>query len=96
VKELEMLRGSMVNSDLSPTQFKAAVDAYRDEVKLGLQIRKNLLTRGMTIRDPQYDAEFERAYMQLKGAGGQPAGAPDGVPPEVWDAMTPEEQALWN
>lgn len=70
------------NKDDSPEVLIAKLKAARDWARQNAK---------------SYGVGAQNAAESRIGAGNQPArGAPDGIDPKVWNAMTPEEQSLWK
>ena len=64
-KELNDLKKATINKDLSPIDFEAAWDQYRDELKRSLRLKQRFLRLGIPIRDNKDgDAgEYSKAFL---------------------------------
>jgi len=48
VQELDRLKASMINKDLSPTQFKAAYDQFANQIRQGMALYSSMLENGIS------------------------------------------------
>jgi hypothetical protein len=93
------LKEAVINTDQSPSQFEASLGEYAGALKRGLDIKKQLIDQGIDPSTTQFSKEFERRF--LSQTAPEPTDttsstAPSGVSQEEWDAMTPEEQDLFD
>lgn len=74
LQELSRLKDAIYNTNQSPSEFEAAVQAYKDEIARTDQARINLLRRGIDPRTPeggmQLDAEIFSASSNTPSAQG--------------------------
>ena len=96
-KDMEILRQALPRVSIAPEAREAVVailkksdeftlneysNARAEEARLYPDFAKKTPTQG-----------WLRQYQSKKAA---PGAAPQGVPPELWNALTPEERALWQ
>lgn len=62
VQELEKLKDAAVNMDLSPTEFSAAMTAYKAELLRSIRIARRLLREGYKVGDPKYNKVFNQLW----------------------------------
>jgi hypothetical protein len=74
VQELESLKKAVFNEDLSPVEFKAALDEFRDETLRAQRINRRLLREGVTgdLRNKKSDAARRMDEYFLLGEDDQP------------------------
>lgn len=53
VQELDRLKQSFINADMSPSQFEAAFEGYQTELRRMIRLRNKLLREGLDPRNPQ-------------------------------------------
>ena len=51
IKELEMLRDSVINKKLTPTEFEYSLKRFRDQITRSLRLKRMLLRDGFTGKD---------------------------------------------
>lgn len=51
IKEIEMLRDSILNKKLAPDEFEASVDRYMSKMQRGLRLKRMLLNQGVIGKD---------------------------------------------
>lgn len=89
----ETLKGATTDRELS--QF---VEILADP-STPPDIRERTITRMMTLAERQKAIKMQRVN-ELRGSASGQSGAtrnaPDGVTPEEWNAMTPEERSAWQ
>lgn len=89
----ETLKGATTDTELS--QF---VEILADP-STPPDIRERTITRMMTLAERQKAIKMQRVN-ELRGSASGQSGAtrnaPDGVTPEEWNAMTPEERSAWQ
>lgn len=73
VGELNMLRDSVLNSDLSPAQFRAVMDDAISRFEDDEQISSNILKRGIQFGSDDYKEEY--AKLRESGLPSRAAGA---------------------
>jgi len=71
-----------LNRAQSPEAYQAALNELRDVIETGMERARS-------------KAEVAKGNMP-RGAATDPASIPDGITPQEWDAMTPEEKALFE
>lgn len=62
VQELDALRKSMFNSDMSPTQFQAAAEQYRSERQRIARISRRVLRDGFTMGEESFGKEVDKYF----------------------------------
>ena len=62
VQELDRLKKSFINMDMSPSQFEAAYDAYESELKRSIRLRNRLLREGVDPRGPQGGRQLDTLF----------------------------------
>jgi hypothetical protein len=67
-KELEQLKDSMLNKDLSPTEFAASYEQFKNTTLRNRRLYRKLLRSGLDVRDPQKAGE---ALDQIAASGDQ-------------------------
>lgn len=80
VAELDRLKKAVINTDQSPTEFKAALGEFARALERGLAIKTQLLSEGIPLGSPAFSAEFEKRFLGGQGGGGASpaaAGKPD-------------------
>jgi hypothetical protein len=60
--ELEQLKQAMLNTDLGPTEFKAAFDSYQSELKRSLRLKRKMLREGINVADEGFGARYDQAF----------------------------------
>ena len=71
VQELDRLKKSFINMDMSPTQFEAAYAQYTEELQRSMRVRRKLLREGFDLRDEQGGDMMDRLF--LSGGDDDPA-----------------------
>lgn len=62
-QELERLYKSFINTDMSPSQFEAAVKAFKKELITGIAIKQSILQEGNVLfGSDEYAQEFDYRY----------------------------------
>ena len=68
VKELEMLKKSMLNNDLSPVQHKAVLDAMANAAQFDVKIKQRLLDEGLSFNNKARIAEIKTELIKENAA----------------------------
>lgn len=68
VQELDRLKKSMMNADMSPDAFEAAFGFYESEVKRALRLKRALLRQGLPVGSEAFGDQMDNAF--LGGASG--------------------------
>ncbi|MEM6623663.1 MAG: hypothetical protein AAF674_15645 [Pseudomonadota bacterium] len=71
VQELERLKKSFINIDMSPSQFEAAYAQYMGELQRSMRVRNKLIRQGFDPSTQQGGATFDREF--LLGGDDDPA-----------------------
>lgn len=86
VQELEALKTTMMNSELSPTQFEASYNQFRNALETSIAVRAELLRNGIDLNTKFGGKLFDEEYLERREAvqadgggedGDQPSGSPD-------------------
>lgn len=64
VQELDALRKSMFNSDMSPSQFQAAAEQYRSERQRIARISRRVLRDGFEMGEKSFGKEVDKYFTQ--------------------------------
>jgi len=64
VQELDRLKESIFNSDMSPTEFKASFGAFREKLGRGLALKQQLLREGIPAGSKRFTEELDNRYFQ--------------------------------
>ena len=64
MSEIEMLKESFMNSDLSYEEFTAAFDEYRDAQIKALEIAQDILSRGIPLGSKEFTEQHDNAWLQ--------------------------------
>jgi len=79
VAELDRLKKALLNTDQSPTQYRASLAAFQDEINRGVRVKKMLLSQGIDIGTKEgaetLDEAIARERDVPKIAGKNPAVA---------------------
>ncbi len=71
VQELDRLKKSFINMDMSPTQFEAAYAQYTEELQRSMRVRRKLLREGFDLRSEDGGDRMDRLF--LSGGDDDPA-----------------------
>ena len=71
VQELDRLKKSFINVDMSPTEFEAAFQQYSQELQRSMRVRRKLLREGFDLRSDQGGDMMDRVF--LSGGDDDPA-----------------------
>lgn len=63
VAELDRLKQSMLNADMSPTEFEAAAKSYLSELQRGIRLRNKFLREGIDVSDETGGKLYDRQFM---------------------------------
>ena len=63
VQELDRLKQSFINADMSPSQFEAAFEGYQDELRRSIRLRNRLLREGLDPRTAQGGSMFDNLFL---------------------------------
>lgn len=63
VQELERLKKSFINADMSPSEFEAAFNEYQSELKRSLRLRRRLLREGVDPKTESGGDKFDTLYL---------------------------------
>lgn len=63
IQELERLKESFINSDLSYPEFQAAFDEYRNKQVRALQIAQDLLKKGIPLGSKEFTKAHDNAWL---------------------------------
>lgn len=63
VQELERLKKSFLNVDMSPTQFAAAYDEYQRELKRSMRVSRMLLRQGFDLSSREGGGAMDRHFL---------------------------------
>jgi hypothetical protein len=61
-KELKTLKKTFLNMNLSPTQFKAALDNVKQDMKRGIRLKQKLLRSGIPVGTPEFEKKWEMLF----------------------------------
>ena len=86
--ELEQLKEAMLNTDLGPTEFKAAYQSYRSELKRSLRLKRKMLREGINVADEGFGTKYDQAF----SSGGDDDPIARGE--ELEAANTPDDKIL--
>jgi hypothetical protein len=62
VQELDRLKASIMNSDMSPAEFKATYAAFREKIDRGLGIKQKLLREGIPAGSKEFGSKFDDLF----------------------------------
>lgn len=62
-KELNDLKKATINEDLSPAQFEAAFDVYKEELQRGLRLKRKLLREGIDVGSKEFGDVYDNAFL---------------------------------
>jgi len=85
VQELDRLKKSFINMDMSPTQFEAAFAQYSGELKRSMRIRRRLLREGFDLREEGGEGGEMMDNLFLAGADDDPAARYEELLQELGD-----------
>jgi len=72
MKEIEMLRESVLNKKVSPDEFEASYNRMMDDIELSLKLKTELMKKGFSGKE--LGAKIDELFFERKGAGkGNPA-----------------------
>jgi hypothetical protein len=71
VQELDRLKKSFINMDMSPTEFEAAFQQYTGELQRSMRVRRKLLREGFDLRSEDGGDRMDRLF--LSGGDDDPA-----------------------
>ena len=63
VQELDRLKKSFINIDMSPTQFEAAYEQYETELKRSMRVRRKLLREGFDLTSEEGGSQMDREFL---------------------------------
>ena len=72
-KELKLLRGTIINTDLSPSEFAGSLKRFTDQLQRAMRLKRKVLREGIDV-SPDKQAEM---FDKLWKAGDKAAGAKD-------------------
>ena len=91
VQELDRLRQSMLNTDLSPVEFEAAYSQFRDLTNRSMAIKQKLLSQGIPLGSRQFGELMDNEL--LSGGGNeQPNQAAPAQQTQPMQASMPTQQ----
>ena len=61
--ELEDLKDAIINMDLSPAEFEAAMDQYEGELKRAKRLSNKLMREGLSLDTKAYGSQFEQEWL---------------------------------
>lgn len=64
VQELDRLKVSFINGDMSPTQFQASWSEFKGKLQRGMRIRNELLAKGLDPKTAEGGGAFDRQFNQ--------------------------------
>lgn len=68
VAELDRLKKAVLNADNSPPEFEAALNLFEETLQEGIQIKRELLRKGIRVGSPEFGQEFDREFGSRVGA----------------------------
>jgi spore coat protein CotH len=69
--ELDRLKASMLNKDMSPEQFEAAEQQLRELITSTMTIKQDLLNRGLQPGSKEFGQAMDAAFFRQQGGGQQ-------------------------
>lgn len=63
VQELSDLKKSMMNTELSPTEFEGAVEVYQEATMRMLRLKRKFLREGLSVSDRGFGDQFDDAWL---------------------------------
>jgi hypothetical protein len=84
VQELDRLKASMLNEDMSPLEFEAAYSQFRDFSERALQLKQQLIREGIPVGSAEFGQRMDESLL----SGGSTEQATEAQPP----ANTPATQ----
>ncbi|WP_298981692.1 hypothetical protein [uncultured Roseibium sp.] len=73
VQELDRLKKSLLNTDMSPAEFRAAYGQFVEKLQRSLQIKLALKEQGIDQSDPRFGAVFDAEFMNSLGSSTSPS-----------------------
>ena len=90
VQELDRLKKSMFNADMSPTEFEAAFDTYKKEAARVLRLKRAILRSGLPVGTEEFGNQLDSAFL-----GGAQANSDQDADARGYEleqqGLTPEE-----
>lgn len=60
--ELKDLESAIINTNMGPEKFKAALAMAKEKAKRAIRLRNSLLTSGLSTEDPDFSAKLDEMY----------------------------------